>query len=235
MRAPGRGPAATSPAPWAAQAVACDQAAWARLAAAILLLVTAVTAGVAWGQFDTPTELKTIESVRFEGRHHVPRKDLDAVLKTRNPSLWPWRQPVLLRLDFVRADTSALEQVCWQRGYLDAVVNARLDPGKHRQGIAVTYIVHEGPRYYVGGVKLTGLGPVPEPPLRRHLYARPGRPYNPFYLFADTASIADACRQRGFLPHVYGLAERRRLQQDAHAPAQRDVADPQHRAPMSYS
>ena len=42
---------------------------------------------------DFPTELKTIERLRFEGRHHVSRKDLVAVLKTRSPSIWPWSRP----------------------------------------------------------------------------------------------------------------------------------------------
>lgn len=183
----------------------------------------AVTAAIGVGlapvparaQFDFPAQLKTIERVRFEGRHHVSKKELSAVLKTRNPSIWPWHHPVLMRLDFVRADTSALEQVCWQRGYLDAVVNSRLDPGTRPEGVVVTYVIHEGPRYHVGSVKVSGLDLIPEAPIRRHLFARSGKPYNPFYLYADTASIAAACREHGFLPGVSALAERRGAQGQA--------------------
>ena len=180
-----------------------------------LLIGVAGAPAPAHAQFDFPAELKTIERVRFEGHHHISNKDLAAVLKTRNPSIWPWRHPVLMRLDFVRADTSALEQVCWQRGYLDAVVNSRLDAGKRHEGVVVTYIIHEGTRYHVGGVKVSGLDSIPEAPIRRHLFARPGRPYNPFYLYADTASIAAACREHGFLPGVSALAERRGAQAQA--------------------
>src|SRR5262249_27103375 len=142
--------------------------------------------------------------------HHVPRKELEAVLKTRNPSIWPWGRQVLLRLDFVRADTAAAEQVFRQHGYLDAVVNARLDKGQTRDGVGSTFVVPERPPVHLDSVKLTGLKDVPEPSLRRHLFARPGRPFNPLYVLADTARIADACRERGYLPRVSALAERHR-------------------------
>ena len=174
-----------------------------------LLAVLGLCPRVARAQFDFPAELKTVERVRYEGRHHVPRKELDAVLKTRNPSIWPWRKQVLLRLDFVRADTSSLEHVCRQRGFLDAVVRPRLDPGHRRDGVVVTFVIEEGPRFRIDRVTLTGLKSVPEAPVRRHLYARVGRPFNPLYLFADTLRIADDCREHGFLPRLSALAERK--------------------------
>ena len=170
--------------------------------AMVLLRIPAARA-----QFDFPAELKTVEKVRYEGRHHVPRKELDAVLKTRNPSFWPWRKAVLLRVDFVRADTLSLERVCEQRGYLLAKVHSRLDPGRKRDGVIVMFVLDEGPRFKIASVKLTGLHAVPEAPLRRHLYARAGRPFNPMYLFADTLRIADECREHGFLPVISALAE----------------------------
>ncbi len=159
-------------------------------------------------QSDFPAELKTVEQVRFEGRRHVSRKEMDAVLKTRNPSIWPWRRRALLRMDFVQADTSALEQVFHQHGYLDASVTSRLDSGSRREGVVVTFVIHEGPQFRIDSVRLTGLKDVPEPPIRRHLYARAGRAFNPLYVLADTARIADACRERGYLPRVSALAER---------------------------
>jgi outer membrane protein insertion porin family len=162
----------------------------------------------AWPQLEFPAELKTVEHVRFEGGGHVPRKELKAVMKTRNPSIWPWRKHELMRVDFVRADTAAVEQVCRQHGFLDAVVRARLEPGHRKDGVVVTFRIEEGPRYKIESVRLTGLASVPEAPVRRHLFARPGRSFNPYYLYADTSSIAAQCREHGYLPRVDALAER---------------------------
>ena len=85
MTAPGRGPAATSPKRSGA-VVARDPDAWGSKALFFVLMLGSLAAtSSAVAQIDTPAELKVIEGMRFEGRHHVPRKDLDAVLKTRTP------------------------------------------------------------------------------------------------------------------------------------------------------
>ncbi len=158
------------------------------------------------GEF--PTELKTIEKLRFEGRHHVSRKDLVSVLKTRAPSIWPWSKSQFLRLDFVRADTAAIEQVYHQQGYLDVRAHARLDKGRHSDGQVVTFVIEEGRRSRIARVDFQGLDAVPESQIRRKLYARAGRPFNPLYVLADTVRIADLYREKGYLPDVGALATR---------------------------
>jgi len=181
------------------------------LAAAILLgLAGLATAGIALGAgTDFPNELKTIQSLKFEGGTHVPRKEVLAALKTREPGIWPWSRKPLLRLDFVRADTAAIEQTYRQHGFLDAKATARGTPGKTDDRVVVTFVIQEGVRCKIANVTLEGLGPVPEGPVRRHLYARTGRAFNPLYLIADTTHIAYDCREHGFLPDVGALATRR--------------------------
>lgn len=174
-----------------------------------VLLAWSITAAPRVGaQLEFPSELKTVEKVRIEGGGHVPGKELKAVMKTRGPSFWPWSKRDLLRLDFVRADTASIEQVCRQHGYLDAVAHARIDPSRRKDAVVVTFRIEEGERFKIDSVKLTGLDSVPEGPVRRHLFARPGKPFNPYYLYADTLSIAEQCREHGFLPRVAALAER---------------------------
>jgi len=171
------------------------------------LLALAPRPAVAQAPF--PAELKTIENVRYQGARHVPRKELTAATKTRRPSIWPWGKKALLRLDFVKADTAAIEQACRQHGFLDARANARLEPGRSRNTVVVTYVITEGPRYRIADVRLSGLAHVPEQTVRRHLYAKTGKPFNPLYLVADTSRIAQDCREHGYLPDVSALAERR--------------------------
>jgi outer membrane protein assembly complex protein YaeT len=158
------------------------------------------------GPKDIATQLKTVERVRLVGRQHVSGKELNSVLKIKNPSIWPWRNEPILRLDFVKADTVALQQVYRQNGFLDAVVTARIDPGHSKEKVIVTYVITEGPRYKIDRVDLVGFHVVSESSMRRKLFARPGRPFNPLYLLADTSRIAQEHREKGYLPQTAAAA-----------------------------
>ena len=162
----------------------------------------------ATAQGGSAVALKTVEAVRFEGRHHVPVKELRAVLKTRGPGLWPWSDAQYLRLDFLRADSAAIEEIYRQHGFLDVRAAVRLKPGQRRDSEVVTFAIDEGERCRIVRVDFVGLAAVTESQLRRRLYARPGRAFNPLYLLADTARIAAAHRERGYLPRVGAGASR---------------------------
>src|SRR5678816_334595 len=49
-----------------------------------------------------PTELRTISGIKLEGRHSVPSREIWAALKTKQPSIFPWREKPRLRIDFLR-------------------------------------------------------------------------------------------------------------------------------------
>jgi len=177
-------------------------------AAAVLLIVHALGASSASAETRFPTELKTVGEIRFEGRKHVTEKELMVVMKTRRPSLFPWRERPLLRMDFLRADTSAIEQVYRAHGFLDARAHVRLESIKKSESERVIFTVEEGVQARIRRVDFLDLGAVSESQLRRKLYARPGRPFNPLYLLADTAKIASEYRERGYLPSVTASAVR---------------------------
>jgi outer membrane protein insertion porin family len=168
--------------------------------AAVLSATTPPRAAQA--QDDMPAELKTIEGVQFQGRHHVSQKELRSVLKTKSPSWLPWRPRPVLRLDFLRADTSTIEFVYRQHGFLDATAQARRGPGHRHDSEIVTFVILEGPRYRISDVGFQGVTAVSEGTLRRRLHAQRDRPFNPLFLVADTALIADNYRERGYLPRV---------------------------------
>ncbi len=173
------------------------------------LLVAVPRRGAAQQLEPIANELQTIERVEFHGTIDVPRKELQSAIKTHSPPIWPWRHASLLRLDFVRADTSALESVFHQHGFLDAAVHARIRPGRHHNAVIVSFLVDQGPRCRIQRVDLLGVRSVPMNRLRRKLYAHAGKPFNPLYLYADTTRIAQEYRERGFLPVVIASYGRR--------------------------
>jgi outer membrane protein insertion porin family len=178
-----------------------------RVGAALLGLLLSLP-GPAASRGDLESQLKSVAAVGFRGRHSVNSREIRAVLKTRPPSFWPWaeRQPV--RADFLKADCAAVEAVYHQHGFLDAAVSDSLlrvrDPGRVR----VLFVIREGPRSRIAGVAFEGVQAVPQEALRRALYARPRRPFNPAYLVADTAIIARQEGEHGHLPRVTGTARR---------------------------
>ena len=157
---------------------------------------------------DLPSELTTVAEVKFEGRHAVKPKELRAAIKTRNSSRILFRDRPLLRLDFLRADTVAIENVYHQHGYLDARATYRLNPAKDPAQVIVTFVIVEGRRTKIGRVDLEGVTVMPADPLRRKLFARPGKPFNPYFLPADTLKIAEAYRDRGYFPLVAASTQR---------------------------
>jgi outer membrane protein insertion porin family len=155
-----------------------------------------------------PSELRVIADVRLVGRHQVPARDIRAVLKTRGPSIWPWRERPALRLDFLRADTLAIETVCRQYGFLDARARARVTSTRNPREAIVEFVIEEGRRSRVSQVSFTGLHAYPAEQLRKRLTARPGKPYNPSYVIVDTLRISRAYQERGYIPHVAAAVAR---------------------------
>jgi outer membrane protein insertion porin family len=149
-----------------------------------------------------PTELKTVVRVKLEGRRHVPAREIWAMLKTRRPSFWPWRERPRLRLDFLRADTSAIASVCRQHGYLDARAHWRILPSGKPDLAEVRFVIEEGRQSHIRDVRLLGVNVVSSDALRRKLYARRGRPFNPAYLVGDTVRIVRYYQEKGYLPRV---------------------------------
>lgn len=177
---------------------------------ALALVLQAPGARPAEAQRNLPTELKTVASIRFDGRHGVPAKALRNAIKTKAPSWLPWKARPALRLDFLRSDTLTIERLYQQHGYLDARARYRLEERDSRS-VEVTFVIEEGHRSMIHAVNIVAAQPLPERNLRRRLYARPGRPFNPLYLIADTTRIAAAYHERGYLPHIVARASRESL------------------------
>jgi len=177
-------------------------------AAALAVAVLLGMPGTVAARSDLESQLKSVVAVELRGRHAVARRDIHAVLKTRSPSIWPWGERRTLRTDFLRSDCEAIESLYRQHGHLDARVRDSLVQARDPGSVRVLFLIDEGPCSRIATVAFEGLAAVPPEALRRALYARPRRPFNPAYLLADTAVIARQEGERGHLPRVVGTARR---------------------------
>ena len=165
-------------------------------------------------QSDFPSGLKTVAGVRIEGRRHVPSKELWTVMKTRRPSIFPWRDRPVIRTDFLEADVRAIEQVHRAHGFLDAHAQYDLTPARDERAVFVVFTVEEGPRSTVRSVELAGVAALGADAIRKKLYLKPGHPFNPSAMIVDTARISILYKDRGMLPHVTASARRESLSVD---------------------
>ncbi len=172
--------------------------------------VTAATVAPATvrSQEELLQELKTIASVRIDGCRHLGAGTIERVMKTRNPSFWPWREHPTLRRDYVLSDLAAIADLYRHHGYLDAGVEYRVASSRKRDEVDVLFLIREGEPSMVGTVEFGGVRSVPEKDLRRKLWARPGRAFDPAYLQLDTLVIASLYQERGFRPYVSAAAWR---------------------------
>lgn len=157
------------------------------------------------------SQLKTVRHVELRpasGRLHVPRRELRDVMKTRGTGIWPWSDRPPLRRDFLFADTAGIAAVYRQHGFLDVQVSDSVESVPGTRTVDVEFLVREGARSHIASVAFEGLQVVRENDVRRPLFARAGRPFDPAYLIADTTIISRAYQERGYLPHVVGGAAR---------------------------
>lgn len=187
-------------------------------AAAVLAAVLALTAPPARAQVDLMRELRAVKRVRIEGTERVARGELKRVLKTQSPSRWPWAERPSLRPDFLRADTAAIRLYYRHRGFLEARADVRVEGAEGADDATVVFTVTEGPLYRIAAVTLDGVRPELQAPVRRRLWSRPGRPWDPAYLHLDTLIISAVHQDHGFRPRARGTAR----------------ADDQHRVTVGY-
>lgn len=179
------------------------------LALVAALLLPFPAAAPAQVQGELPEQLRTIAEVQVRGMKKLPRRTLkQANLKTRRPSLLPWRDKPSLRLDYLRADTAAIASLYRHHGYLDARVHWVIEPTRDPSAARVVFTVTEGPLSRVATVELSGVTAFHEREVRRVLLARPRRAYDPAFLGIDTLQISRLYQERGYRPHTLASARR---------------------------
>ncbi len=156
-------------------------------------------------------ELKTIAELRIEGRRQVGLRELRSVMKTRGPSWWPLSDRPVLRLDFLRSDVEAIRSLYRHHGLLDAQVDYEIRDARQENEVVVGFRIDEGPRTRIRDIAIRGNDNYPSSDLRKRLWAKPNRPFDPAFLKLDTLLISALYQDRGRRPHVQAGATRESL------------------------
>ena len=170
----------------------------------ILLLAAAGLPGRSGAQEELLQELQSISAVRLEGNHGIGDGAIRRVMKTRPPSIMPWREDPVLRGDFLRSDLVSIRELYRHYGYLDAEVDYRVVSTSESEHVEVVFLIHEGGRSRIGMVELAGVANITERDVRKRLWSRTDRAFDPAYLQLDTLQISALYQERGFRPHVVG-------------------------------
>jgi len=173
--------------------------------AAILLGVLLGVCGLAAAasaQEELLQELKKVSQVELIGRRQLSAGAIRKVLKTKSPSFWPWREKATLRFDYLAADVEAIGDIYRHNGFLDATASYRVSSNDSTDLVKVDFLIREGERSRIRGLRFEGTGSYPEKDLRKKVWAREDRVFDPAFLQLDTLIISAMYQERGYRPHV---------------------------------
>jgi outer membrane protein assembly complex protein YaeT len=176
----------------------------ARCAAIILLgwLGLCGLAAKASAQEELLQELKKVSRVELIGRRQLSAGAIRKVLKTKSPSFWPWREKPTLRFDYLAADVAAIGDIYRHNGFLDATASYRVSSTDSTDLAEVDFLIREGERSHIRSVSFQGTQSYPVKDLRKKVWAREDRPFDPGFLQLDTLIITAVYQERGYRPHV---------------------------------
>ncbi|MHC4568192.1 MAG: BamA/OMP85 family outer membrane protein [Planctomycetota bacterium] len=134
-----------------------------------------------------------IRSVNFRGNREIKTGDLRNAIKTKTRSWVFW--PAYYSEEKVAADLEKLQNVYWDRGYLDHFieVEGRTD---------ITFVIEEGPLYRVRNILLKGNSHFDNSTLLADLKLESGRPYYRRQAQAQARRISKLYGEGGFVDAV---------------------------------
>lgn len=141
-----------------------------------------------------------VNRIIFAGNEHVKDNELEARMKTREPSFFSvFKKPTLSEKQLSR-DIGSLEAYYHSIGYPDAKVRlSRIEYLENRRFADIYITVEEGEPNQVRTVEFHGSLVLKEEDLREDLLLEPGAPYNPSLLETDMYTIRAKYFDMGYL------------------------------------
>ena len=131
-----------------------------------------------------------IRSVKFKGNKALKSRDLHQAIKTSTRSWVLW--PAYYTEEKIAADVDKLRTLYFQRGFL----NHRIGVEGHAH---VTFIIEEGPRYYIRDIILKGNTYFDNETLLAGLELEPGQTYYRQKAVTHAKEILKLYRENGFI------------------------------------
>jgi outer membrane protein insertion porin family len=138
-----------------------------------------------------------ISDIRFSGNKKLKSKDLIKVIKLRKKKFVVFTRYYVE--DEVVKDVTNLQNVYYQRGFLDSKIEPKLEFNKDKTAAVLVFQITEGPAYTVEQVALSGVTHFNEQELREKLRLEAGQVYNEKKADADVKDLLRDYRETGYV------------------------------------
>jgi outer membrane protein insertion porin family len=138
-----------------------------------------------------------IASVKFSGNENIKTSSLRKVIKTKKKKWFYW--PFYYNEEMVAEDIEKLENLYYDRGFLDYSISAKKAFTEDKSKVRITFVIHEGPIYRIEDIFLTGNKTFDKQTLRSRMQLQPGQVYLKRKADADAKNLAKLYREYGFI------------------------------------
>jgi len=138
-----------------------------------------------------------IGSVKFSGNKAIKTSTLKSAIKTDKKRWFIW--PRYYVEEEPAEDTARLQNIYYERGFLDYSITAKRDFTKDRTKVHITFEIEEGPTYTVGKIVFTGNKHFDEETLLAGLKLKQEEVYNRRLADSHAQRILKLYREQGFI------------------------------------
>jgi outer membrane protein insertion porin family len=149
----------------------------------------------------------TVRRITFVGNYNVPEDELRAVMQTGQASFFSFGSGGPYRQDIFERDVLLLNALYYDKGYMNVQIGTpRVMLTPDREGIEITLLIHEGPRFKIRQLKVyerDADGKEVEPlggrrALRQLIRAKSGDYFNRAELVKDLGAVRTLYRDAGY-------------------------------------
>src|SRR5690606_22661012 len=134
-----------------------------------------------------------VKAIRFEGNQFAEDGSLAQILQIQTAGFFGRGR---LTQELLDRDRESIQFYYQQRGFLDVQVDTQLTTAS--QDVTVTFLIEEGPRYYVNSIQIEGNQEIDTAVLRREMTPREGDPFSALPLAQDRADIVGYYENLGY-------------------------------------
>jgi outer membrane protein insertion porin family len=138
-----------------------------------------------------------IRDIRFSGNQQLKSGDLMKVIKLRKKKFVVFTRYYVE--DEVVKDVTNLQNVYYQRGYLDSKIEPKLEYNEDKTSVVLVFNITEGAAYTVEQIRLAGVTHFDEKQLREELRLEVGKVYNEKKADSDVKKLLTTYRETGFV------------------------------------
>ena len=137
-----------------------------------------------------------IKKITFEGNETFTDKRLMKIIATRRDALFT---SGVLDEQTLKQDMERLKAFYGDEGFIDAKAESTVKYIDEKPGIDITIKISEGPRYFVGKIKIEGNKVINTKKLSKGLRMKTGDPYSPNNLRFDVMNIQTTYFDAGYM------------------------------------